>query len=515
MSILLTFWVASGLQYSVPSLAQSVEVARSASLPRATAAELPRWRGFNLLEKFHKDWSNQPFVEDDFRMIHELGFNFVRLPLDYRIWTDQGDWNQFDESQLQEIDRAVNYGHKYGIHVCINFHRAPGYTVASPPEPTDLWTDTATQAVCKRHWATFAKRYRGIPNEQLSFNLFNEPPEDVGAAFYTVVREVVAAIRAEDPQRLIISDGLAWGLKPVYEFADLNIAQATRGYTPFELTHYQASWVADADRFPVPQWPQMKAYGLLVSETKPDIPADQQRTLVIKGTFSAPTSMRLRVGTVSTQAVLVVTADGSTIFEKTFTPGPGLGEWKEASYQAQWDNYQNLYDRDYRMSVPAGTQRIVARVVEGDWLTVTELGLRSEDTDDSREHSIAIDPQWGQSASTITYSPQATPNVFLTEQLHDRQWLYDSTVLPWFQAKEKGIGVVVGEFGCFNRTPHEVTLAWMEDALANWKRCDMGWALWNFRGSFGVLDSERTDVEYENFQGHLLDRKMLELLQRY
>jgi hypothetical protein len=37
----------------------------------------------------------------------------------------------------------------------------------------------------------------------------------------------------------------------------------------------------------------------------------------------------------------------------------------------------------------------------------------------------------------------------------------------------------------------------------------------NFRGSFGVLDSGRTDVKYEDFQGHKLDRKLLELLQRY
>ena len=34
-------------------------------------------------------------------------------------------------------------------------------------------------------------------------------------------------------------------------------------------------------------------------------------------------------------------------------------------------------------------------------------------------------------------------------------------------------------------------------------------------GSFGVLDSGRRDVKYENYKGHKLDRKMLELLKRY
>ena len=74
---------------------------------------------------------------------------------------------------------------------------------------------------------------------------------------------------------------------------------------------------------------------------------------------------------------------------------------------------------------------------------------------------------------------------------------------------------IVGEFGAYNKTPHDVVLAWLEDCLANWKEANMGWAMWNFRGSFGVLDSDRKDVQYEDFHGHKLDRKMLELLQKY
>ncbi|MBT7098878.1 twin-arginine translocation signal domain-containing protein, partial [Candidatus Poribacteria bacterium] len=44
------------------------------------ASKLPRWRGFNLLEKF-THWENKPFVESDFLMMKEWGFDFVRLPL--------------------------------------------------------------------------------------------------------------------------------------------------------------------------------------------------------------------------------------------------------------------------------------------------------------------------------------------------------------------------------------------------------------------------------------------------
>src|SRR5690242_11133508 len=38
-----------------------------ATLPAASAAKLPRWRGFNLLNRFNLDWSNKPFEEEDFK----------------------------------------------------------------------------------------------------------------------------------------------------------------------------------------------------------------------------------------------------------------------------------------------------------------------------------------------------------------------------------------------------------------------------------------------------------------
>ena len=84
--------------------------------------------------------------------------------MDYRLWIKGGNWEEFDEAALREIDQAVAWGAKYGIHVSINFHRAPGYTVASPPEKTSLWTDRQTQRVCAKHWAMFARRYRGVPS---------------------------------------------------------------------------------------------------------------------------------------------------------------------------------------------------------------------------------------------------------------------------------------------------------------------------------------------------------------
>ncbi len=87
---------------------------------------------------------------------------------------------------------------------------------------------------------------------------------------------------------------------------------------------------------------------------------------------------------------------------------------------------------------------------------------------------------------------------------------------PWVQLQARGVSRIhCGETGFWNRTPQPVGLAWIESVLSLFKDYGWGWSLWNFTGSFGILDSGRTDVAYEQFDGHLLDRTYLELLQRY
>ena len=344
---------------AVATAAAPLSVSGAADLPKATAHHLPRWRGFNLLQKFVKrPGGNPPFREADFALIAEWGFDFTRLPLSYLCWTDPHDWLKLREEELKHLDEAVAYGAKHGVHVNLNLHRAPGYCVNPPKEPLELWTDEKALAACAFHWAQLAKRYQGIRSDRLSFDLLNEPPDISPETYHHVVQRLVEAIRAEDPKRLIIADGLKWGREPVSALVPLGIAQSTRGYYPLEISHYRAGWMPGSDKWPEPTWP-------------------------------------LRPG---------------------------------------------------------------------------EKGMVNKE-------------------------------ILAREQIQ-----------PWKELAQKGVGVHVGEWGAFNRTPHKVVLAWMQDCLALWKEAGWGWALWEFRGGFGVLDSRRADVEYEDFRGRKLDRHMLELL---
>jgi hypothetical protein len=320
----------------------------------------------------------------------------------------------------------------------------------------------------------------------------------------------VDAIRAEDPNRLIISDGLEWGTSPIPEVRDLHVALATRGYSPMEISHYKANWVNSAG-FSVPTWPRLvPPNGILLSPTKPE----GSHPLVIDGPFPAETQLRLHVMTVSTAAKLVVEADVKRVFEQIFKCGPGQGEWKKAEFKPQWQIYQNLYDRDYTATIPAGTKQVRVQVTEGDWLQLGELGFKPA-APGTREDSLPLGQAFGKKPEPFRYAPGAAGGPFTGLAMQGRQWLWDQNIKPWQETEARGIGVMVGEWGAFNQTPHDVFLRWAEDSLANWKQAGWGWAMWNFRGSFGVLDSERSDAVYEELDGHKVDRKLLELLQRY
>jgi endoglucanase len=88
-------------------------------------------------------------------------------------------------------------------------------------------------------------------------------------------------------------------------------------------------------------------------------------------------------------------------------------------------------------------------------------------------------------------------------------------IAPWGELAKHGIPMHVGEMGCNRYTPPKVAHAWFNDALDVIGGLNSGWALWNFRGPFGVLDTNREGTDYTDFHGHKLDNTLLKILQAH
>jgi endoglucanase len=238
--------------------------AQRPALPDATPQKLPYWRGFNL-PVCYRGRRRALFDERDFADVAELGFNFLRLALNYHDWTDSDEPRNLKEPVLKQIDRAVELGKQHGIHLLLDFHIAPGFGQITPLEPTNLWTESTPAELCAHHWSVFAERYKGIPNRHLSFNLFNEPDDKVKSAdLRRVTEQLVGAIRARDPDRLIIVDGRNWARTPITELLGLNVAADIHSYDPIPVTHYKAEWAHWNPSWPDPTWPLKERSGKVV-----------------------------------------------------------------------------------------------------------------------------------------------------------------------------------------------------------------------------------------------------------
>ncbi len=232
--------------------------------------KIPRRRGFNLTE-LTGGRRGQRFRKSDFEWMAEWGFDFARLPMSYWAWSSPENWMEIEEKELAPIDEAIEWGREFGIHVNLNFHRIPGYCVnGREKEPAQLF-DSPRAALeralpaAAHHWRTFAKRYKGIPSERLSFDLFNEPPFMPDQSRYVeIARTLVGAIRAEDPSRLIVADGADIGQTPVMGLVDLGLVQSTRGYLPKMVSHYTATWVPqnEFESLERPVWPMTDSRGV-------------------------------------------------------------------------------------------------------------------------------------------------------------------------------------------------------------------------------------------------------------
>lgn len=205
--------------------------------------------GFNfqwmLVGKGHRP---RPTDERALDFMNAYGFNFVRIPTDYRVWTAGFDYFHPDESILEALDRHVGACTQRGIHVALNLHHAPGYCIT--PDKTEihnLWLDREAQDAFVYLWQLFATRYRDFSPDQLSFDLVNEPPE-IGlngfsrANHEALVRRTIASVRAIDPARPITIDGLDGGNLSMPELADLDVTHSTRGYAPYPVSHWGAEW---------------------------------------------------------------------------------------------------------------------------------------------------------------------------------------------------------------------------------------------------------------------------------
>ena len=242
--------------------------------------KLPKWKGFNLLDFFswNPNRSRRQTTEDDFKWMSDWGFDFIRIPMAYPSYLDidhsvditPDEVYKIKDEAIENVEQLVYMAHKYNMHVSLNLHRAPGYCInAGFHEPFNLWKDEEAQKAFYWHWDMWAKKFKNIPSEKISFDLLNEPAmiEDMndqhsrktivpGDLYARIVEEAANAIWDQNPDHLVVADGNQVGTKVIPEITHLPIAQSCRGYYPGIISHYKAPWsMRDIENAPPLKYP--------------------------------------------------------------------------------------------------------------------------------------------------------------------------------------------------------------------------------------------------------------------
>jgi len=176
----------------------------------------------------------QKLKMEDYQLISSLGFKTIRLPVAFQQFYIAGTEIQKD-ALLKRIGETILMCKRYKLKLILVNHYGnlrKDYLAEDSQSLISLWTD-------------LEKRYRNISNNDLYFELLNEPTIN-DADWRNTALKVIAKIRIFSPGRTIIVG--ASNYNSIYELSRTNpypianLIYTFHFYEPFIFTHQGAEW---------------------------------------------------------------------------------------------------------------------------------------------------------------------------------------------------------------------------------------------------------------------------------
>lgn len=192
--------------------------------PRRIEEVVRELTGTEYAEYFWRTFRDRYITREDIRRMAELGYNSVRIPINWRILMEDEPGITWKEEGFALLDRCIDWCEEFGLYAFLDLHGAPGgQTGANIDDSIDdfprLLTEEESRTKCIELWKELARRYRDrwIVG---GYDLLNEPLRpgiwDDKHSFYLtgklveIYEQLIAEIRAVDKEHLLSIEGHHW-----------------------------------------------------------------------------------------------------------------------------------------------------------------------------------------------------------------------------------------------------------------------------------------------------------------
>ncbi|MFC2254412.1 glycoside hydrolase family 5 protein [Labrys portucalensis] len=272
-------------------------LALTASMPASRASDpKPRGpdlsRGINLShwfaqsqEGYGADHLTRFITRPDIARLAAAGFTHVRLGFEPDAVFAQSGKPALDETVSAHLNEAIAMIASQKLGIVLDMH-----PVGASKERY-LKSEGAERLVA--NWRLLARRLVSVPQDQLAFDILNEPEPLKGEAWWSLQERLVKAIRGVDPTRALIVNAGGWSgaddlvLLTPYRYDGL--IYTIHHYGPLLFTHQGTDWTWQvAERVHGLTWPIAPDLADRASATAVSSPSDRAilRDQITKGQFT-------------------------------------------------------------------------------------------------------------------------------------------------------------------------------------------------------------------------------------
>jgi endoglucanase len=195
--------------------------------------------GQTACDQFYSDYYKNFVTKADIDSIAKWGFNSIRLPMHYNLFTPLGQPTVFLTQGFAIVDSILSWCKTDHVYLILDLHACPGgensgdISDYNPAQPS-LWESTANQNQTIALWKEIATRYA---NEQYigGYDLINETNWTLpgpNTLLYQLMQNITTAIRQVDNNHIVFVEGNSYandfsGLTPKW---DNNMAYSFHKY---------------------------------------------------------------------------------------------------------------------------------------------------------------------------------------------------------------------------------------------------------------------------------------------